>query len=115
MTDLRAYQIEVVADYGFEGDIHAEVVEAAGQKKRVGILPVRSEHLGADRNDFGDHRLSLAPQFSTQQLRERRGRSTGSGFDWVCGATDVQKGGRSNGEKWVQVGPRSQVVSFSEG
>lgn len=46
---------EAVTNDGFEGDLNAQVVEAAGQVKRVGVLAVGSEHLGANCDDFSDH------------------------------------------------------------
>jgi hypothetical protein len=53
--------VEIIPDHGLEGDDDAQLVELVGQEKRVGVLTERSKHLRADRNDFSDHRFSLAP------------------------------------------------------
>ncbi len=51
----------MVANDGLEGDGHAEFVKPGRQEQGIGVLPVRSEHFRADRDDFGDHGFSLAP------------------------------------------------------
>ena len=48
--------IEIVADDGLEGDLDAEIVELGGEEERVGVLPVRREHLGAGCDNFCLHR-----------------------------------------------------------
>ena len=49
--------LQVVADDGLEGHLHAELVEAGGEVERVGVLAMRCEHLGAGGDNFGDHDL----------------------------------------------------------
>jgi hypothetical protein len=46
---------EIVADDSFEGDLHAEIVEALGEEEGVGVLAEGREHLGTGSNDFSDH------------------------------------------------------------
>jgi hypothetical protein len=47
--------VEVVADDGLEGYLHAEIVEGFGEEEGVGVLPVGREHLGTGGDDFSDH------------------------------------------------------------
>ena len=45
--------VAVVADDGLERDGNAEVVEAGGEVKGVGVLTMRCEHLGDNGDDLG--------------------------------------------------------------
>ena len=56
----RGKVLAVVANDGLEGDADPQFVEPAGQEEGIGVLPVRSEHLRADGDDFRDHDFSLA-------------------------------------------------------
>jgi hypothetical protein len=62
--DVRAVQCDadgvgevlaVIADDGFEGDRDAELVEAGGEGKRVGVLTVGRQHLRTDGDDLSEH------------------------------------------------------------
>ena len=59
--------VEVVADNGLEGDTDPQFVETAGEEEGIGVLPVRSEHLRADGDDFRNHRFSLAREIQLPQ------------------------------------------------
>ena len=43
----------IVADDGLECDGDAEIVEAGGEVKGVGVLTMRSKHLGTNGDDLG--------------------------------------------------------------
>jgi hypothetical protein len=47
--------VAVVADHGFGGNLHTQVVELGGQVERIGIDALRGEQFGAGRDDFGVH------------------------------------------------------------
>ena len=51
--------LAAVADDGLEGNRDANLVELLGQVERVGVLPVRGEHLRADGDDFRFHKDSF--------------------------------------------------------
>ena len=53
----RCEMFEVVANNRLEGDTDPKFVETAGEEQGIGVLPVRSQHLRADGNDFRDHRI----------------------------------------------------------
>src|ERR1019366_10439616 len=63
----RCKEVPVVADYGFESDADAEIIKTSGEEQGIAVLPVRSQHLRADGDDFGDHGTSLAA-FSSWHL-----------------------------------------------
>ena len=50
---------EVVADDCLESNFHSQTVQFFGEIKRVGVLPERSQHLRAHRDDLGIHNGSL--------------------------------------------------------
>ena len=52
-VDGGAEMLPVVTDDGLERDGDAEVVEAGGEEKRVGVLAMRCQHLGANGDDLG--------------------------------------------------------------
>ncbi len=52
-VDGGAEMVAIVADDGLERDGDAEVVEAGGEVKRVGVLAMRCQHLGANGDDLG--------------------------------------------------------------
>ena len=47
--------LTMVADHAFENNFDAQVVELLGEKKGIGVLAIRRQHLGADRNDLCVH------------------------------------------------------------
>ena len=47
--------VAVVADHGFGGHLHAQVVELGGEVERIGVDALGGEHLRADCDDFGVH------------------------------------------------------------
>src|ERR1019366_239910 len=63
----RRKVVAIVTDYRFEGDADAQTIETPGEEQGIAILPVRSQHLRADGDDFGDHGTSLAA-FSSWHL-----------------------------------------------
>ena len=62
---MALHQILVpVAHDGLECDGDADAIELFREVKRVGVLAVRGEHLGANGDDFGFHKGSyLAPSY----------------------------------------------------
>ncbi len=51
--------LEVVADDGFEGDLHAQLIEPRREIERIGVLPEGGQHLRTGGDDICDHTSCL--------------------------------------------------------
>ena len=64
--------LAAVANDGLERHGDANLVELLRKEKRVGVLPVRGEHLRADGDDFRFHKSSFQLLASSFQLCFRK-------------------------------------------
>ena len=55
VAHLRGQAVAVVADDALGDHFDAELVQLIGEVERVGVEAIGSEHLAADRDDFGVH------------------------------------------------------------
>ena len=92
----RGEVFEVVANHGLECDTDPKFVETAGEEEGIGVLPVRSQHLRADGDDFRDHRFqSSTGGVTTETPRHRENqrllprRQGGHGICFLDFATGV--------------------------